>query len=175
MYFNVTNPSGNIALIEPVLLDGMLAEEQPISMASVPAIWLNTIFLDGVVQNLNEIYDDGNDYNPVNGVWTCPANARYNLNCSAFLTNTSSPNGWNSVPDGMLSIGVCNSSLAQIYCGMQVNITQPQQHIYLTAIATGIQILAGVTLCVKVLNQSGTAYTTQPGDYVRFSVQRIRV
>jgi len=201
-YFNVTNPSGTIAAITPVLLPMMKAQETPANLSSVAAGFANTMFTDGVIQLISEIYDDGNDYDPATGIWTCPADGRYNLNCYAHYTLNDGVDGWfdpttatasvtvtvpNPLPlggvnyttndiitHGMFSIGILTPFANNQYCGAWISITQKLKHLDITASATGMDLTAGLQLCVKVLNQTGINYTSYSGDAVRFAIQRIK-
>ena len=153
---------------------GMLAQEQPANLNSV-AFGLANVLCFQPVQIIAEIYDDDNAYNPVTGVWTCPATGRYNLSCYAHYTKDSADGWYDSLnPGGMFGVGVFSSTGCNFYCANWMTITGIQKHIDITAQAMGISIAAGTQLSVKVLNQTGFNYTSTTGDALRFSIERIK-
>jgi hypothetical protein len=167
--FNVTNPSGNIAEIQAVQLDGFLAVGQPPTLTRVLPLTANTIFTSGTTLLTPVSYDDGSDYNPLTGVWTCPADGRYNL--SIYAHYSVSGGSWTG---GMFTAGIMNQATTSQFCGAWATVTQPTQHIDVSANLIGLNITAGSTFCMVVLNQLDSTYNTVNGDIVRFSIQRIR-
>lgn len=200
--FTTTQPVSGKALVELVQLPMMLASETPAALPLVAPLFANTMFTEGVIQLINEVYDDGNDYDPTTGIWTCPATGRYNLNCYAHYTLNNGSTGWfgiadaqavvntlvpnplptggvnyttvNTIKHGMFSVAIMSATSNSQYCGNWISATQNLKHIDITATATGMALTAGTQLCVKVLNQTFDNYTPVTGDVIRFAIQRIR-
>jgi hypothetical protein len=168
-YFNVTNPSGSVAGVSIVQLESMFAQQTPISLARVAPSGGATIFNNGTIQLITEIYDDGNDYDPLTGIWTCPATGRYNVNCYAHYSEPVL--SWSS---GMFTVGIMTPDQGTQICGNWCTVTQTTKHIDITATANGLALTAGYQLCCVVLNQLNTNYVIVNGDVIRFSIQRIK-
>ena len=185
--FTTTNPVSGKALVELVQLPMMLAQETPTALPIVAVALANTMFTSGVIQLINEVYDDNNDYDPATGIWTCPTTGRYNLNCYAHYTNGVGTGWFDSasatitpplvspvtITNGMFSVAVMSATANSQYCGNWISPSQTLKHIDITATATGMEITAGVQLCVKVLNQTSVTYAPVVGDVIRFAIQRI--
>lgn len=153
--------------------DGMLAQDTPVSLTfTAPGIGTSRL-CDGAIQLMNEVYDDANAYDPLTGIWTCPATGRYNLSLFAHFTNAGD---WYDAlnPGGMFGAGIMSAAGCNFYAGQWITLMRTQKHIDITAQAVGMQITAGTQLCLKVMNLTGINYISQAGDVVRFSVQRIR-
>jgi hypothetical protein len=200
--FTTTEPVSGKALVELVQLPMMLAQETPAALPLVAPLFANTMFTEGVTQLINVVYDDGNDYDPTTGIWTCPAAGRYNLNCYAHYTLNNGSTGWfgianaqavvntlvpnplplggvnyttvNTIKHGMFSVAIMSPTANSQYCGNWISATQNLKHIDITASATGMQLAAGTQLCVKVLNQTFDDYAPISGDIIRFAIQRIK-
>lgn len=134
----------------------------------------------GVIQLIGEVYDDDNAYNPLTGIWTCPATGRYNLSCYAHYSRNEDVNGWYNPTYagddkfGMFGVGIFSPTGCSYYCANYHTITGPIRRIDVTAQAIGFPIPAGTQLCVKVWNLTGYDYVNYSGDVIRFSIQRIK-
>lgn len=155
-------------------LGGMLAQGTPTNVNNV-AYSLSNVLCTQTVQIINQQYDEDNAYDPLTGVWTCPATGRYNLSCYAHYSKDTD-DGWFDPlnPGGMFGVGIFTSTGCNFYCANWMTIVGIQKHIDITAQAMGMVISAGTQLSVKVINQTGFNYTSNVGDTLRFSIQRTK-
>lgn len=166
--------SGTDVTVTVNTFGGMLAQDTPSNLNAV-AFGLGNVLCFQPVQVISEIYDDSNAYNPLTGIWTCPATGRYNLSCYAHYTRDAGT-GWYDAgnPGGMFGIGIFQSTGCAFYCANWMTVMGVQKHIDITAQAIGMPIVAGTQLSVKVLNQTGNNYASVTGDAIRFSIERIK-
>lgn len=168
-----TNSGSNVTVTVNTF-GGMRAQGTPASLPTT-AFALGNVLCFQPVQVIPEIYDDENAYDPLTGVWTCPATGRYNLSCYAHYTRDEGTGWYNpSSPGGMFCAGISGSTGCTFYCANFMTVMGIQKHIDITAQAIGINITAGTQLSVKVLNQTGYAYAPLTGDVIRFTVERIK-
>ena len=153
---------------------GLRAQGTPDALPTTPFALANAICFEPA-QIIPQIYDDANAYDPLTGIWTCPANGRYNLSCYAHYSRDIGT-GWYDPanPGGMFCVGVFSTTGCNFYCANWMTVMGIQKHIDITAQAIGMNLLAGLQLSVKVLNQTGYAYTPTVGDAIRFSIERIK-
>ena len=168
--FTTTNGGSGTADIELVQLPQFFASGQPPSLTRVAPSTANTIFTAGTKLLTPEIYDDGFDYNPLTGDWTCPSDGRYNI---SFWAHYSAGIGasWLS---GMFTAGLMNGATTGQYCGAWATVTQSTPHIDVSGTLLGVEFTAGQTLCMVVLNQLDSSYSSLSGDGVKFSIQKVR-
>jgi hypothetical protein len=168
--FTTTNGGSGIADIELVQLPQSFASGQPPSLTRVAPSTANTIFTAGTKLLTPQLYDDGFDYNPLTGDWTCPVTGRYNI---SFWAHYSAGIGasWLS---GMFTAGLMNGATTGQYCGAWASVTQSTPHIDVSGTLLGVEFTAGQTLCMVVLNQLDSNYSSLSGDGVKFSVQQVR-
>ena len=157
------------------------SEDKPAMRAqSTPSI-LNRVtpgvdkdLYDGVTQLMPEIYDDDNAYNPLTGIWTCPATGIYNL---SFYVHLSKVDGLTFIgfSSGMVIAGVITSAPTGFYAVDAMTVTQITRHIDITGSALGMNITSGTQLKLNILNMSDVDYDVPfPGDVARMVIQRVK-
>lgn len=152
----------------------MAAQSTPTNLSSV-AFGLGNELCAQSNQIISQIYDDDNAYDPVTGIWTCPATGRYNLSCYVHYTNNIGDGWYDSLnPGGMFGVGIFSSIGCVTYCANWMTVMGIQKNIDISAQAAGYVITAGTQLSVKVLNQTGYSYTSTLGDVIRFSIERVK-
>jgi hypothetical protein len=169
---NVTsNTVGDITTYTIETLGAFLAQSFPEPLPNqVPAAGLN--LYSGVVQNMAEQYDDDNAYDQITGLWTCPADGRYNLSFYVHLSNEtiSVVTGFAS---GMVVAGIVNQGTVGYYAINTMAVNQIVRHIDITGQALGIELTAGTQLKFNILNLTNVNYTFWSGDVARWGVQRV--
>jgi hypothetical protein len=154
---------------DAIVPGAMLAESTPLNLPlEVPSPSIN-LTGDGVVQLLTEIYDEDSAYDPVTGIWSCPATGRYNLN---FCVHLSKPAvGFTS---GMVIAGIVSSTSVNYYVVSSATFNQVTQFADITGTALGLNLTVGAQLQLNILNLSDVAYTSTVGDFAKFSIQKIK-
>jgi len=169
---NVTsNTVGNTTTYTIETLGAFLAQSFPEPLPNqVAAAGLN--LYNGVTQNMAEQYDDDNAYSQVTGLWTCPADGRYNLSFYVHLSNEtiSVVTGFAS---GMVIAGIINQGTVGYYAINTMAVNQIVRHIDITGQALGIELTAGTQLKFNILNLTNVNYTFWSGDVARWGVQRV--
>jgi hypothetical protein len=169
---NVTsNTVGDITTYTIETLGAFLAQSFPEPLPNqVPAAGLN--LYSGVTQNMAEQYDDDNAYSQVTGLWTCPADGRYNLSFYVHLSNEtiSVVTGFAS---GMVVAGIVNEGTVGYYAINTMAVNQIVRHIDITGQALGIELTAGTQLKFNILNLTNVNYSFWAGDVARWGVQRV--
>jgi hypothetical protein len=157
-------------LTADVIVPGaMLASGTPSSIALDTPTATTNLVNDGTVQLITEIYDEDNAYDPITGIWTCPATGRYNLN---FYVHLSKPGiGFTS---GMVIAGIVSSTSTGYYVVSSATLNQVTQFVDITGTALGLDLTVGVQLQLNILNLSDVAYTTTVGDVVKLSIQKVK-
>jgi hypothetical protein len=154
---------------DAIVPGAMLAESTPLNLPlEVPSSSIN-LTGDGVVQLLTEIYDEDSAYDPITGIWSCPATGRYNLN---FCVHLSKPAvGFTS---GMVIAGIVSSTSVNYYVVSSATFNQVTQFADITGTALGLNLTVGAQLQLNILNLSDVAYTSTVGDFAKFSIQKIK-
>jgi hypothetical protein len=138
-----------------------------LNLYTVPAI--PPAQIGGVKQVMGEIYDDDNAYDPLTGIWTCPATGIYNL---SFYVHMSNPD--DGFTSGMVIAGIIGTTPIGYYAVNTMAITNVVRHIDITGQNLGMNIPVNTRLQLNILNLTDVNYTTFVGDVARFVVQRVR-
>lgn len=169
---NVTsNTVGNTTTYTIETLGAFLAQSFPEPIPNlVAAAGLN--LYNGVTQNMAEQYDDDNAYSQTTGLWTCPADGRYNLTFYVHLSNEtiSVVTGFAS---GMVIAGIVEEGTVGYYAINTMAVNQIVRHIDITGQALGIELTAGIQLKFNILNLTNVNYSIRLGDVARWGVQRV--
>lgn len=169
---NVTsNTVDNTTTYTIETLGAFLAQGFPEPLPNqVAAAGLN--LYSGVAQNMAEQYDDDNAYSQVTGLWTCPADGRYNLSFYVHLSNEtlSVITGFAS---GMVIAGIIHQGTVGYYAINTMAVNQIVRHIDITGQALGIELTAGIQLKFNILNLTNVNYSFWAGDVARWGVQRV--
>jgi hypothetical protein len=158
---------------EVELLGGVRAQGTPANLDAVPLSFGGSRIFDGSIQQIAEIYDDDNAYDPELGVWTAPATGRYNLGFYCHYTYNSG-NGFYSGSAGIFKAGLCTPIGNNIFVGSSFTVIGPEKHIDISGSIIGLNLNEGTQMCLKCINSTGVNYTAFSGDVVRLEVQRIR-
>lgn len=126
----------------------------------------------GVKQIMSEIYDDDNAYDPITGIWTCPATGRYDMNFYVHLSHN--PDGTTGFTSGMVIAGIVASDPTGYYTVSSMTVNRTVRHIDVTGSLLAINLAAGIQLQLNILNMSDYHYTPHAGDVARLSIQRVR-
>jgi hypothetical protein len=154
---------------DAIVPGAMLAESTPLSVPLVVPSSSVDLINDGVIQLLTEIYDEDSAYDPITGIWSCPATGRYNLN---FCVHLSKPAvGFTS---GMVIAGIVSSTSVNYYVVSSATFNQVTQFADITGTALGLNLTVGAQLQLNILNLSDVAYTSTVGDFAKFSIQKIK-
>lgn len=153
-----------------VLLGSMRAQSSPLSMDLIVPTVGTSLVIDGVTQIMSEVYDDDNAYNPLTGIWTCPATGKYNLSFYVHMSNETIlvTTGFTS---GMVIAGIVSSS--GFYAVNTMSVSVPVRYIDITGQTLGMNITVGTQLKLNILNLTDVDYVTALGDVARFVVQRV--
>ena len=117
----------------------------------------------------SEIYDEDNAYDPLTGIWTCPATGVYNLSFFIQLQETSL--GFSS---GSVVAGITNLAVSSIYVASTVAIGNITPYVYLNGCMLGATITAGAQLCLKIINFTDVPYAATSGYSARMTIQKVK-
>jgi len=158
------------------VVDGILTEGLPTTLLpQVPSITTTLINGDLQLTGSSVVYDDyTNSFNPLTGIWTCPATGRWNIGYFTHMTGPDPVNGWLS-PSGMIYAGIVNFTTSEVYAASTYYPTNIQLYADINGGQWGVQLTTGDQLCVRITNTTALTYTPTIGgtDYVRFSAQKI--
>ena len=165
------NTVGNTTTYTVSLLGAMRAQSSPLTMNLIAPTLGTSLLIDGVTQTMSEVYDDDAAYDPLTGIWTCPADGIYNLSFYVHMSNETLiiTTGFAS---GMVIAGIVASSGFYAVNTMSVGI--PVRYIDITGQALGMNITANTQLKLNILNLTNVNYVADAGDVARFVVQRVR-
>jgi hypothetical protein len=130
---------------------------------------LITSLADGTIQLAPALYNEDGGYNPATGIWTCPADGRYNLNFFLRIRNTST--GFSS---GSVIAGLANPSATTVYVSSTCGITNILRYVEISGTALGVDLTAGTQVCLIAVNFSDISYTSNPSDTARITIQKIK-
>jgi hypothetical protein len=161
---------GSVTTYTVSTLGAMLAQSSPSVLTNVTPTSVTNIY-DGELQIITEGYDDDNAYNPLTGIWTCPASGRYNLSFYVHMSN--SVIGFSS---GMVVAGIVSATTVGYYAVNTMSVgASVVRHVDVTGQALGMDITIGTQLALYILNLTDVSYPgSVVGDVARFSVQRVR-
>jgi len=156
-------------LTADVIVPGaMFASGAPTDLANITPT-ISTSLADGTIQIMPEIYDEDNAYNPITGVWTCPATGVYNL--SFFIQLQKPVSGFNS---GSVVAGITNVGATNIEVASTVAIGNITRLVYLNGCMLGVTITAGTQLCLTIVNFTDASYVSNASDTARMTIQKVK-
>ena len=161
---------GTVTTYTVSTLGAMRAQSTPSALPKITATASTNLKDNGVTQLMSQVYDDDNAYDPVTGIWTCPATGRYDFNFYVHITNV--PDGSSGFNSGTVVAGLVNSSGYLVVSTMAI--TNIMRHVDITGSALSMNITAGTQYYLNILNMSDINYLPHNGDVARFSVQRVR-
>lgn len=156
-------------LTADVIVPGaMFASGTPSNLTNITPT-IATTLVSGTTQIMSEIYDEDNAYDPLTGIWTCPATGVYNLSFFIQLQETSL--GFSS---GSVVAGITNLAVSSIYAASTVAIGNITPYVYLNGCMLGSTLTAGTQLCLKIINFTNVPYTSTSGDAARMTIQKVK-
>jgi hypothetical protein len=156
-------------LTADVIVPGaMLAGGNPTNLTNITPT-IATSLADGTIQIMPEIYDEDNAYNPLTGIWTCPATGVYNL--SFFIQLQKPVSGFNS---GSIVAGITNVGVTSIEVASTVAIGNITRLVYLNGCMLGVTIIAGTQLCLTIVNFTDASYVSNASDTARMTIQKVK-
>ena len=161
--------SPTYTLTADVIVPGaMFANGTPSNLANITPT-IDTNLSDGTIQIMSQIYDEDNAYNPLTGLWTCPATGVYNL--SFFIQLQKPVSGFNS---GSLIAGITNVGATSIEVASTVAIGNITRLVYLNGCFLGLEIIAGTQLCLTIVNFTDASYVSNASDTARMTIQKVK-
>lgn len=153
IFFSAAKVPSSLNDTTPSLLTGRVCDGQIQVFATTPDVTNNEF--------------GPTDYDPITGIFTIPNDGVYTL---SFYVNYSNGSGWNN---GMWTAGIVSPTGCNVFCS---NSYTPDGTMPTAMINCSITrpILQSTQLCLKVINLSGTNYSSNSSDRVTFSIQRIR-
>ena len=156
-------------LTADVIVPGaMFASGTPSNLTNITPT-IATTLVSGTTQIMSQIYDEDNAYDPLTGIWTCPATGVYNLSFFIQLQETSL--GFSS---GSVVAGITNLAVSSIYVASTVAIGNITPYVYLNGCMLGSTLTAGTQLCLKIINFTDVPYTSTSGDAARMTIQKVK-
>jgi len=156
-------------LTADVIVPGaMFASGAPTNLANITPT-ISTSLADGTIQIMPEIYDEDNAYDPLTGIWTCPATGVYNL--SFFIQLQKPLSGFNS---GSVVAGITNVGATDIEIASTVAIGNITRLVYLNGCMLGVTITAGTQLCLTIVNFTDASYVSNASDTARMTIQKVK-
>jgi hypothetical protein len=146
----------------------MFASGFPSNLANITPT-IDTNLSDGTIQIMSQIYDGDNAYNPITGIWTCPATGVYNL--SFFIQLQKPVSGFNS---GSLIAGITSVGATSIEVASTVAIGNITRLVYLNGCFLGLEITVGTQLCLTIVNFTDASYVSNASDTARMTIQKVK-
>lgn len=153
---------------DTIVPGAMFAQIQPPTLILV-APDLTTSLIDGTTILLTEIYDDDNAYDPVTGLWTCPATGIYNFSFYVHLSE-----GLVGFTSGSIVAGITSSTGSIYHVASTCGITNQSLYVDLNGTMLGLEVNIGTQVCLRVVNFSDVNYTTSSGDIAKMTIQKVK-
>ena len=120
------------------------------------------------------IHDDDNAYIVSTGIWTCPTTGRYDLAFAVKMSIDSGDGWYTSGAAGMIQAALVTETGETVYIGDTYASVNIQKSAYLSGAIGGYQLTAGDTVCLKIINTTGTSYSSVvEGDFCRMSIRKV--
>lgn len=153
---------------DTIVPGAMFAQIQPPTLILV-APNLTTSLINGTTILLTEIYDDDNAYDPVTGLWTCPATGIYNFSFYVHLSE-----GLVGFTSGSIVAGITSSTGSIYHVASTCGITNQSLYVDLNGTMLGLEMNIGTQVCLRVVNFSDVNYTTASGDIAKMTIQKVK-
>jgi len=174
----ITNTASEVSVINDYLnitRNDLLTTGPLTSVNTIAPSLSNTWDANGITQlNMTIVHDDDNAYASSTGIWTCPADGRYDI-AFAIKMSIDSGDGWyTSGSAGMIQAAVVKNGTEDVYVGGTYASVNIQKSAYISSSIGGFQLTAGDELCLKIINTTGSAYTLAvAGDFARMSIRKV--
>jgi len=173
----VTNTASEVSVINDYLnitphdflTSGLPNVSLPIIVPALGLLWN-----DQATQKQAIVHDDDNAYSVGTGVWTCPTTGRYDLAFDVKFSILAAGGWYGSGAAGMIQAALVTGTGEDVYVGNTYASVNIQQSAYISGAIGGYQLTAGDTVCLKLINTTGTAYSaTVAGDFCRMSIRKV--
>lgn len=159
----IAGTNGTDAVPLPGFYGYLTPDSIPINAATRPQSGLN-------ISGYTEVYDDTSSFVPATGVWTCPTTGRYDLNATCKLVH-----GDGNWGNGFTALAIIDAaSLVNVYCADYQHTDTSTTDICITTCRQGVQITAGATIGVRFLNHANYNYVANVGDFITFSIRKVK-
>jgi hypothetical protein len=173
----ITNTASEVSVINDYLditPHDLLVSGDPTTLISLtPAIgrlWDNQPIQNG----MSIIHDDDNAYVQPTGVWTCPTTGRYDLAFAVKMSIDTGEGWYSSSSAGMIQAALVTGTGEDVYVGNTYASVNTQESAYISGAIGGYQLTAGDTVCLKIINTTGTSYSAiTAGDFCRMSIRKV--
>lgn len=154
--------NGTDAVPLPGFFASVTPDSLPIDVDVRPQSGLN-------ITGYTEVYDDTSSFIPATGIWTCPTTGRYDLNATCKLV---AEGNWGN---GFVALAIVDAaSLVNVYCADYQHTDNEVTDLTITTCRQGSVINAGATIQVRFLNHSNHNYNAAIGDFITFSIRKIK-
>ena len=174
----ITNTASEVSVINDYLSitphDLLTSGSPTLSLGTiVPSIGI--LWNSQVAQKQAIVHDDDNAYSPVTGIWTCPTTGRYDLAFDIKLSIDSGEGWYSSSSAGMIQAALVTGTGEDVYVGNTYASVNTQKSAYISGAIGGYQLTAGDTVCLKIINTTGTSYVNLPlgSDFARMSIRKV--
>lgn len=168
----IQGPQGDPATEFPLIVINGQSSSIPITTAGIANARLcsgNGITTGAIIQKMPAAINDDGSYDPVTGIWTCPATGVYDFN---FWVHVSNDTGFGI---GRLKAGIMFPASCNFICATTIIINDNKvYHCDVTGSNLGQNISAGTQLVLKVINVTNKAYLSKVGDVSKMSIRRVR-
>jgi len=155
---------------------GLSVYLSPAANLNKTAPGLNTGRLcDGSIQVMTSIeYNDfGSAYDTTTGIFTIPTDGVYDIGFFVSYSRDSGTGWYDAGTPGMFIAGITSPTSCNYYCINNFSPVVIEKHASINGSFTR-NFTAGTQICLKVINLTNYNYTSESGDVVRFSVQRVK-
>lgn len=173
----ITNTASEVSVINDYLSitpHDLLASGDPSTMISLTPS-LGILWNNQTAQNsMAAIHDDDNAYIVSTGIWTCPTTGRYDLAFAVKMSIDSGDGWYTSGAAGMIQAALVTDTGETVYIGDTYASVNIQKSAYLSGAIGGYQLTAGDKVCLKIINTTGTPYSSVvAGDFCRMSIRKV--